>query len=202
MEEKLTKKIAEEVMKFKGNVIGEAPKTAINYIQEKKGKQGIKIIEKRMEELGFPLEVDKIETHKWFPVGLWVLFILVAKDMFDWKDNDIFNLGRSVSKYAFFTKLVMRYFVSIEKFIKIVPSYWAKYWDFNTTIEVYKYDKETKQIILHKKGFNVHPILCIYQAGYFLGIASLITKSNKITIEETKCVFKRDSYDEYVIKWE
>lgn len=190
----------ENLMQIKGNVRGGIIQAYTVFIREKTGEEGLKAIENKMDEFGYPFEFNKIKIGEWYPGALSVSIILVAKDLFNWTEKDIFEMGNSAPKYSFISKIVMRYFLSLEKIIKEIPNYWKNHFDFGE-LESYKWNEKEKYLILHEKGYKFHPLLCIYHSGYFLRIAQFAVKSKEITIEETKCMFKGYPYHEYIIKW-
>lgn len=92
--------------------------------------------------------------------------------------------------------------MSLKTAFKASPGYWAKHYSFGT-VEPKKFDSKKKYIIVHLKGFKIHPILCKYYEGYFPGIAGFTVKNPEtLTCKETKCMFKGYPYHEYLIKWE
>jgi len=190
----------ENLMQIKGNVRGGVIQANIAFIREMAGVEKLKAIEGKIAGLGYPFDFSKINIGEWYPEALSVLIILVAKDLFNWTEKDIFEMGNSAPKYSFISKIVMRYFLSLEKIIKEIPNYWKNHFDFGE-LESYKFSEEEKYLILHEKGYKFHPLLCIYHSGYFLRIAQFAIKGKEITIEETKCIFKGDHYHEYIIKW-
>lgn len=197
----IQKEEIEKMMKMKGNVRGAVLQADIAFICKQRGKKGVRAVEKKMTELGYPIDFEKIKTGEWYPESLSVLIVLVAKDLFNWTEKDISEMGNSAPKYSFISKILMKYFLSLKRFIKEVPKYWRKHFDFGE-LEVSELNKEKKYLILHKKDYKFHPLICFYHAGYYLRIAQYIIESEKITIEETKCVFKGDPYHEYVIRRE
>ena len=62
--------------------------------------------------------------------------------------------------------------------------------------------EEKKYIVLREEDFRFHPVICVYHAGYYQGISEYVIGSKKISVEETKCVFKGGPYNEYVITWD
>jgi len=190
----------EKIIQIKGSVRGAIFQSHATFIQNKKGKEGLKAVEKKMAELGYPVNFKQIKSGEWYPEALSVLVILTAKDLFGWTEKDIFDMGSLAPKHTFISRILMRYFISMERFIAEVPKYWKKHVDIGE-LEVVRFDEEKKYIILREKDFKFHPILCIYHAGYYRGITSFIIKSQKISVEETRCVFKGDAYNEYLIKW-
>jgi len=190
----------ESLMQIKGNVRGGVIQANVVFIRGKTGEEGLRAIENKMAEFGYPFEFNKIKIGEWYPEALSVSIILVAKDLFNWTEKDIFEMGNYAPKYSFISKIVMRYFLSLEKIIKEIPNYWKSHFDFGE-LESYKFNEKEKYLILHEKGYKFHPLLCIYHSGYFLRIAQFAIKSKEITTEETKCMFKGDPYHEYIIKW-
>ena len=195
------KEEAEKIVQIKGNVRGAIFQTHAIFIQRKRGEEGLRAVEKKTAELGYPVNCKKIKVGGWYPESLSVLIILVAKDLFNWTEKDIFEMGYSAPKYSFISKTLMAYFLSLKRFLVEVPKYWKKHLDFGE-LRVVEFDEAKKYIILHEKSYKFHPIMCIYHAGYYQGITKYVVKSEKISIEETKCVFKGDPYHEYVIRWE
>lgn len=191
----------ENLMQIKGNVRGGVIQANVVFIREKVGIEKLKAIESKMAELGYPLDFSKIKIGEWYPEALSVLIILVAKDLFNWAEKDIFEMGNSAPKYSFISKIAMRYFLSLEKIIKEIPNYWKSHFDFGA-LKSSKWNEREKYLFLQEEGYRFHPLLCTYHAGYFLRIAQFAIKCQKITIEETKCMFKSDPYHEYLIRWE
>jgi len=200
MPEELLKKEADRLMQIKGNVRGEVFLANAAYIRFKKGEDEIKAVEVKLKELGYPLNFKEINPGEWYLEALSVLSILAARDIFNWKESDIFEMGYSVPKYSFISKIFINYFLSLKRFIREVPKYWGKHFDFGG-LEVSELNEEKNYLILQEKGYKFHPVLCVYHAGYYLRIAKFVIKGGKSSIEETKCVFKGDPYHEYIIKW-
>lgn len=190
-----------KLMEIKGNVRGEVLRVNVAYIKFREGEEGLVLVEEKLKELGFPLKLKGFKSLKWYPESLSVLIILIAKEIFNWKDKDIFEMGNSAPKSSFIVQLLMRNFLSSRKSFEESPKYWKAHFDFGE-LETYEFNEEEKYFTILIKGYKFHPIMCIYYSGYFLRIAQLFIKSEKITVEETKCVFKGDPYHEYIIKWQ
>ena len=197
----ITKEGIEKITQIKGNARGAVFQTHATFIRRKKGEEGLKAVEKKMAELGYPINFKKIKAVGWYPEALSCLIILVARDLFNWTEKDIFEMGYSAPRYSFIARTLMTYFLSLKRFLVEVPRYWKKHLDFGE-LEVVEFNEEKKYIILREKGYEFHPLICVYHAGYYQGITEYVVKSEKISIEETKCVFKGDPYHEYVIRWE
>jgi len=195
------KEEAARLMQIQGNVRGEVFRANAAYIRYREGEEAIILLEEKLTELGFPLKFKGFKSLKWYPEALSVLVILVAKDIFVWKEDDIFEMGNSAPKYSFIVQLLMRHFLSARKCFEECPQYWKAHFDFGE-LETFEFNEKEKYLIIRVKGYDFHPIMCIYHSGYFLRIAQFVIKSKKINIKETKCIYKGDSYHEYLIKWE
>jgi hypothetical protein len=195
------KKEADEIMKIKGNVRGVVFQTHAAYIKQREGEKGVAAVEKKMEDLGYPVEFKNIKPFSWYQEALSALVILVAKEIFDWSEADIFDMGSSAPKYSLIVKLLMKYFLSLGQTIGQSPKYWAKHYDFGR-LESCQFDSKNKSAIIRIYDYKNHPLVCIFFKGYFSRIVSYATKNRKIDVEETKCPFRGDNYHEYSIKWE
>jgi len=201
MEQKPTKEQAQKLMKIKGEVRGVTFKTDIEYILREKGEGGLKEVEQALEKLGVNLKYKDIKTMDFYPVGLRVLSLLVIKDVFNFSNDKIKEMGLFATKVSLIIKLFTRYFLSLQRvFFKEAPRIWKKHWTVGTLLPVELNEKE-QYAIIRLKNFNLHPIYCHYLGGYFCGVLQLIIKSTQITSEETKCSFLGDEYHEYLIKW-
>jgi len=196
--ESLLKKEADRLMKIKGNARGATFRTHEVYIRNREGEKGVKEVEAKLKELGYPFKFKEIDTMGWYPEGLSTLIVLVSKELFHWKESDIFDMGNSAPKYSFIVRFLIKYFLSLKKSFEQAPEYWKKHLDFGR-LENVEFNEKEKYLIVRAVGYKFHPIMCIYHKGYFLRIAQHVLP--KATIEETKCIYKGDPYDEYVISW-
>lgn len=197
----MTKEEVDEIMKIPGNNRGAILQTHAVYIRHKQGDEGVKMLEEKLKELGHPLKFEEVKPLSWYSEALSILIMVAAKDIFNWTDADIFEMGNMAPKSSFIVKLFIKYFVSLQKCFEQVPEHWRKNADYGE-MEAHELNEKEKYVILWVKNSKSHPVSCIYRAGYFLRIAQFVIKSKKITIEETKCMFKGDPYHEYIIRWE
>src|SRR4030042_4348017 len=197
MAEEITKEEIRKLMEVKGNVRGAILQAHAFFIRDKKGEKGLDAIEEKMTELGYPVNFEKIKAGELCPEALSALIILAAKDLFSWTGKDIFEMGRSAPKYNFVAKILMKYFVSLEKFMIEVPKHWSKHLDCGE-LEVAQFNEGKKYMVLREKDFRFHPVICVYHSGYYQGISEYVIRSKKISVEETRCVFKGGPYNEYV----
>jgi len=190
-----------KLMKVPGNVRGTVFRTHAEYIRYRQGEEGVKAVEKKLKELGYPLKFKEFRHLGWYPEALSVLVIITAKELFNWTKSDIFDMGNSAPKYSFIVRLLMKTFLSIRRCFEETPKYWKKHYDFGV-LEPYEINEKEKYVIVRLKEYKFHPIICIYFTGYFLRVTQFVLKNTKITSEETKCMFKGDPYHEFLVKWQ
>ncbi len=193
-------KETERLKKIKGNVKGEVFKNHFNYILHKEGQEGVERLKEAMKELNWPIDISKIDSYKMYPEAHSVLMILTAKDIFNWSEEDVFNMGYSAPQSSFFIKIIIHYFVSIDKIVEEGPKAWKKHYDFGE-LKIVELDEKKKYCLARLIGYDFHPLLCIYFKGYFLRILEYVTNSKKIVLKETKCIYKGDPYHEFCAWW-
>ncbi len=194
----INKEELENLMKIKGEVKGVVFQTDGKYVLEKEGEQGFKKLEKRVKELGFPIDYKTGSALDLHPIGLRIISLFLIKDTFNWSDEEIRNMGYIAPSTSFMVKLLMKFFVSFKKFMNEVPRYWKKHYTIGE-LETVKLDDETKDAILHLKGVKIHPLFCLYLEGYYERMYQFIV-GKKGECRETKCIFKGDPYHEYVLR--
>jgi hypothetical protein len=199
----LDKKEIENLMKIKGKIRGVVFQTDGRYILEKMGEEGLEKLEKRAKELNLTIDYRGAKTMEWYPVGLRAISLLLIKDVFGWGDKEIREIGKTAPKISFIVKFLFKLFLSPKKLAEEVPQYWKEHYRNIGELEAIKVDEEKKEIVLHLRNFNVHPIFCTYLSGYFETVMALTRKSGKATCQETKCVFKDNTpYHEFLLTWE
>ena len=200
MEIKELQQLAKEITSRPGKVRGEVYRTHAEYIKYKEGDGAIEKVEKKMKELGVPIKFDKMKPFEWTNEGSSALAIIVAKEIFNWTEDDIYEMGRFSPKVSFFLKVIIQYFVSMDRVLKEASKYWKKHFDFGS-LEVVDFNEKEKRILMRVSGFDTHPLICRYHAGYFHGVTEFAVKSEDIKVEETSCLYRGDDYHEYLITW-
>ena len=192
----------EELKKKTGEVRGEKFRTHAEYIIRKKGVKGLKDLEKKVNELGFDFKFKEIKPLNWYPAFMHPVILLVAKDLFSWDDEEIIEMGRSAAKISFIGQVLIKYFVSLEKFLnEIAPEYWQRYYNFGD-FKVSRINEEDK-FLVEIRNYDLHPITCLYNSGYFEVVTNYLVKSKKLPfIEETKCIHRGDDCHEFIIERE
>ena len=180
----VSKQDLEKIKKMKGQIIGSALKTDREFIIEKKGREGLRKVEREMKKLGYPLEYEKIEKYQWYPVQLDSLFLSVAQRTFNWDDKMMREWGRWGAKIGFLTKLMIKYFVSKEMIAKSANKYWRKYYTSGRLD--FKLNKKENSGIATIRDFTTCPAHCRYLEGYFSQIMSFVVPPEKLKVEEIK----------------
>lgn len=195
----LTKKEADELVKMNGEARGQVFTVDWDFINEKYGEKGIKKLEGKMRELGHPLIYKKIKTLGFYPLGLYVISLLSIKEIFNFNEKDIEEMGRSVVKFSLIMKIFLKYFTSLDLIARQVPATWRRHYT-SGDFEMPEYSRERRYAVLRLRNFADHPVHCNLFSGYFAKLAQMVVGS-PTTCQETKCVFKGDDYHELYITW-
>lgn len=197
---KTLKEKVDILMKIKGGMRGELLRDNLIYLKQKEGEGSVEKMEHRLRELGYPLVLNDIKSYEWYRDPFCAVFMLTFQEQFSWSDEDIVNLGRFSPKHSFIMKVAFKYLVSAKIAFWAAPKLWHKNVDYGE-IEPHEINEANKYLIFRLKEYGLHPLVCLYIKGYFIGLFELIGKKN-VRAEETKCTFRGDSYHEYKIIWE
>lgn len=196
----VTQKEAQKLKKIPGRVKGAVILADAEYIRLKGGSQALKKTEQRLKELGYGPSFRNIKPMSYYPEPLSVMVILLAKETLELDEQGVFEMGKAVPKISFFLKILTKHFISYRKCFEESPKYWKKHFDFGE-LEAVELNEKEKYGIIRIKGYKFHPIMCTYHKGYFAQIAEL-AMGKEVSVEETKCAFKKASYHEYTIRWQ
>ena len=187
------------MMEIKGECRQENIKVDWEYVINKYGGDGLKKLEDKMTEIGYPLKYKEIKPMNFCPIGLETISMLAIRDVFRLDDKDLEEMGAEATKFSLLMRVFFKYFVSLQMVADEIPKMWLKHYTLGN-VEMPEYNVDKKYVVLRVKDFNVHPIFCIVFKGYFSKVAEMVIKSRVIT-EEVKCTFKGGEYHEYLIKW-
>lgn len=199
-EEKTLQEVAKELKEVEGNVKADVILVQRDYILQKEGEEGLRRLEEKLKELGVDIDFQKMKGASWEKEWKNSLITVVAKEIFNWTEEDIFEMGRYSPRASFFIKMMMQYVVSLDVLFNNTNVYWKKQQDFGE-MESVELNKEERYAIVRIKNFRTHPLLCVYHTGYFKGAVEFVTKSKNVTVEETECAHKGGRYDEFLVKW-
>lgn len=143
-----------------------------------------------------------MKPGEWYKEALSVLVILVAKNVFNWSSDDVYEMGNFAPKHSFIIKIFIKHFLSVKDIFERAEQYWEKHYNFGS-FEKLEFNEDKKYIVVAIKEYTFHPIVCDpYFRGYFTAIAKLSVKGNNIKTELVKSVFNGDEHNEYKISWE
>ncbi len=187
-------------MKIEGEARGVTLKSDWSYIKNRFGDEGLEKLEKRMKKLGYPLKFEKIKDTKFYPLGVDLLSILAIKEIFNFDSKDLEKMGEEEVKFSIFAKLFFKYLVSLEKVAEECSKMFSKHYT-RGKIKVKELNKKEHYAKIKLVDFNIHPVYCSALKGYFKGMVDLALGKN-VSVEETKCFYRGDSFHEFVISWE
>ena len=196
--DKITKEELDKLVGIKGEVRGAVFQTDAKNVLAKEGEEGLQKLEKRVKDLGYDIDYRSGKATDWHPVGLRIISLLLIKDTFNWSDAEIREMGKRAPKFSFLVKFIFKLFAPLGKLIKEIPSDWKEHYTIGE-MEVTKFDKENKEMVLYVKDFKIDPIFCIYLEGYIERILLFVEQGVKT--RETKCMFRGDPYHEYTSQW-
>ena len=186
-------------MEMPGKARGESFRGMIDYIREKRGEEDLKRLEGELNDLGYPLDFNNIEKLDWYPIGLGGICLTILRRMFNWKDEDFIDMGDSIPKISFITKISMEYLSSPRLVFKMAQKYWRKYFTVGE-IESVEWNEKERYSILRLRNFKVQSDHCLFLVGLLRQMGKL-SGLKEGTVQETKCPFRGDSYHEFISRW-
>jgi predicted hydrocarbon binding protein len=201
MEEIISKEELENLKKIRGEVKGMGMKTHVDFVRKKEGEKGVKKLEEAMRELGHPIEYKKLKALGLYPLWWEALTLRVMQELFRYDDEKFVEVGEFHAKDSVVIRVFVKYFISIESVAKNISKVWEKYFTEPGEFTVEEFDKEKKSAVFRIKGFDFHPLHCQINRGIFSALTELLTKSRSVVCQETKCVYKGDEYDEFLVTW-
>jgi hypothetical protein len=199
MEIKLTKEKAQELMKIPGEVRGVGIKSDWEVILREKGKEGLKKLEEKMAELGYPLKYEEIKEMNFYPLGYDAISVLAIKEIFNFDEKELEEFESKAIRFSIFLRIFLRYTISPNLLIKEAPKMWRRHYTVGD-LEIVKFDKKEKIVILRLKNFAIHSLYCIILKSYFAKTLEIVVGS-KVNSKETKCTFREDEYHEFLFTW-
>lgn len=160
---------AKKIMETKGQVKGAVFQTDAEYIKRKWGPEGLKKVEGKMRDMGYPIVYERAKAMEWYPLGLRLLSLLATKESFNLNDKDINHMGNTAPKLSFIIKLILKSFVSVEVAFARAPDMWTKHYSVGKLESEFHGKEKYGWIFLNE--IELHPIFRRYLEGYFRRIA-------------------------------
>ncbi len=188
--------------KLQGKERGADIKYLVEYVKEKEGENGLKELKIELaEHYDFFLpDLEKITDVEWISEVIPHIFLVATVRFFDWKREDIYEIGKNAITYSKTLKMFIKYFTSTKKTIQRIVDDWNNYYSEGNA-KLTNFNKNKKKAIIEIKNFKTHPILCIYLSGVITRILEITTGSKHIKVKETKCIFKGDDRHSFELTW-
>jgi hypothetical protein len=187
-------------MKLEGKVRGVVFQTDAEYVKANMGEEGLRKVRIWLDNLGYPLDYERVKSTELYPIGLRMLSLMAIKEVFNLADKDIVKMGNAAPKYSFVVRIVMKYLVSIEQAIKFAPRYYKKHVSIGE-FQVKEYNPKENYVILRLQGMKVLPLYAKYLEGYFTRIFQYVLTHEEIKCQQLKSSSKGEPYDEYKVFW-
>ena len=201
---KITKEEIDRIMKIKGHIKGSIFQGFYYYVLDKKGKEGVEKVKKRLKELGpsFDLDLEKIDSFKWYPHSIATIVCLAILEVFDWNEEVAYDMGYHNLSHSSLARMLLRYFVTEKSFTKHNMKYWKRQVDYGE-IETVETNNEEKYSITRIRSFKkFHRVVYLYTMGFMARVMELTMNVKNAKVEQTKCLFWGDPYDEFKTTWE
>jgi predicted hydrocarbon binding protein len=188
-----------KIIHSEGEVRGAVLNTDKNYILRKGKEEKLKEVERVIEEMGYPLLYNEVQTMNYYPFGLRILSILAIAKVFNLNEDGIKEMGSLAPKSSVLIKVFTKYFLNVEQTLNKVGEIWKKHSTIGDAMAKEVNEKEG-YAIFHFKDIT-HPVYCIYLSGYLSRIIEM-TVSKKVDVEETICSFRGGDVHEFKASWE
>ncbi len=198
---KLTDDDIKQIVKINGRIRGLILTTLKDYIISKKGIEGLKKVEEKMKEIGYPFSFDGLSSVKWYPAPTVHLVMMVMLEVFNWGEEDNFKMGYEAPINSLLAKLMLRTFTSLEVAFRVTPKFWKNYTNLGEMNWVER-DIKNKRAVLRLTNYpKVKRGSYEYFRGYLKKIMEIMTKSKNVKVELTKTIYNGDPYDEFTFTW-
>ena len=188
-----------KIIHIKGEARGAVFKTDRSFILKKGGEKKLKEVERELEEMGYPLLYDDVETMNFYPFGVRVLSLLAIAKVFNLDSEGVREVGAMAPKSSVLIRVFTKYFLSVGETLKKVGEIWGKHSTIGKA-EAQEVNEKEGYAIFHFSDFKFHPIYCDYLCGYLSGIITM-TVSKEVSVEETKCSFREGEIHEFKATW-
>jgi len=196
----IPKEEIEKIKKIKGEIIGSTFLEDVQLIFEKEGKEGLPKLEAEMKKLGYPLKFKEIKTFQWYPFYLYLLVLLIYRNLFQWEDEVFRETGRFGAKVSIFTRIIMKYFVSLKLVCEETGRLWQKYMTTGE-LKAEELNEREHYVVLTVRNFTSHPLYCLILEGYFWQVSSYVLPKEKLKVQEIECIFRGGEVHKFKITW-
>jgi hypothetical protein len=196
----ISKEELEKINQIQGEVIGLSIVEDLDFVLKKEGKEGLKKLEEELRNLGYSFICKEIKKYQRYPISLNMLVLVLAQKLFNWKDETLRELGRANARAGLMMKLMLRFFISLERTIKEAGKYWQKYFTIGK-LEVEKFQEKEHYFEIVLRNFEGNPNFCRVLEGYFWQIISYVLPKENLKVEEIECPFQGGKVHRFKVIW-
>jgi len=195
----LNKQKIQELLSHPGETRGVVFKTDASYVLHRHSEEGLKKLEKAVEENQLDINYHSPKTMHWYPIGLRVVSLLLIKDIFNYSDEDIRKIGEAAPRVSFVAKLFFKLFLSLEKLVKEAPIFWKEHHTVGA-LKVLEFSEKKNYVLLELTGVALDPIFSRYLEGYFSSVMALAKKIEQIKTVEVVGALEKGT-QQFQITW-
>jgi hypothetical protein len=187
-----------EIIHSPGYVRGVVLCTDAKYVLRDGGEETLKRVQIEAEDMGFPIDYGNVKQMNWYPIGLRAISLFAIKNALNWDDEKLMKMGMSAPKHSIITKMMLRFFVSMDILSEKAQHYWNKHYSVGSVMV--KVDNSSAFICL--RGCNMPRALAPYLEGYFIGATSMVIGNHQhIGLAESIWMHGDGECNEFVLNW-
>lgn len=187
------------IFKQPGEVRGVVLCTDARYVIKHYGKQALRDVESYTSELGYPILYDNIKATALYPVILRGISLIAVYKILGFKEDDLRKMGWSAPRNSVITKLMMKYFASLDMIVEELQTYWRRNYSVGTLTG--RLSKQSVQLLL--EGLNIPKKLLPYLEGYFTSVLSMVIGNNSnVRMANIEIVNQNSPCYRFTIDWQ
>lgn len=166
---------ADRIMNQEGKSVGVTFTTEYQYFLDHVGEDGVQKIEAAMAELGYPFDFSELDTEQWYREGYVALAILVGMELFDWDEDDVYEIGYTATSMSKVLNTAVS-FISVKRALRNAPRLWSRHFDFGE-LETINHDEEAQTATIRIYDYDFGDHMHAYYCGYFSHMTEILTGS-------------------------
>lgn len=192
---------AAAMMRTKGEVRGAALIPNLAYIREHEGEEGIRKLEKKMEEMGYPFSLDAIENASYYPLGYGILLIELISRLFGYGEERMEEMGRYGVRTSRVLRLFTRYLLAPRATLAQASRIWERHFT-RGSLEILDLDEKRKKARVRVSDFPMPTrAWCANFQGYLAGVWVLVSGVQARSVREKKGEGAEHGVHEFEIIW-
>lgn len=191
-----------ELRQQKGFLRGASIRANIDYIREKEGDTAIQELQEALSDSEFDIDLENIQSHKWYPDATGEALLFLATKLFSWDDEDLYDVGYNAPVFSLIVKTVMR-FTSLESAFGKAPMIWQKNYKNSGYVEPVELNRDERYLTFRIFDFHTPHHTIPYLRGYLARFAHLLLSNKEVQVEATPChdQASKDECTEFTVTW-